>query len=1277
MSPLPTTIKTLILPAETVRMPFDFNEIRLRLASPEEILSWSYGEVTKPETINYRTQKPERDGLFCEKIFGPVKDFECTCGKYKKVRYRGIICDRCGVEVTRSLVRRERMGYLKLATAVTHIWFLRGVPSKIGLLLDLSIQNLEKVVYFANFIIISVNEELKKDTLEKLNQEFKNRKKDLAKEFKKGTDNYNNNLKTLTEEWQRVKKIIESLVPNRLLTEFEYRNLSMQFGHIFEAGIGAEAILKLLSQLDLAKLVKDLEKEQRKTSNPAQKHKITQRLKVIKSFLKNKIKPEWMVLTFLPIIPPDLRPMVQIDGGRFASSDLNDLYRRVINRNNRLKRLQELHAPEVILRNEKRMLQEAVDSLLDNEMRSGKTTAASTGQPRPLKSLADILKGKQGRFRQNLLGKRVDYSGRSVIVVNPYLKLNQCGLPKVMALELFKPFVVRELIKREIVHNVRSANRLIESGAKEIWDILEEGTKGSYVLLNRAPTLHRLSIQAFQPVLTEGKAIQIHPLICPPFNADFDGDQMAVYLPLSEQSKFEAKNIFASVHNILKPATGEPVTAPDKDMIWGAYWMTLVKEPEPGEKALVRPAPNGSRIKIFTSPEEAIFAYETEKISLQEKIKVRIANQIKEVSVGRLIFNSVLPPNLYDLNKTVDKKVMRNLIKQCLEVYGEEQTVLLLDYLKELSLKYLTRAGLSWGMDDLPSVPGREEIMVETDKKINEIRKQYELGLLADDERYQKNIEVWMKAKDQIAELCRRVLSPYSSVLSMIESGARGSWTQLTQMLGMKGNVASPSGQLIELPIRSNYQKGFNVLEYFISTHGARKGVTDTALRTASAGYLTRRLVDVAQEVFVTEEDCGDLKGFLITKEECEAAGEDLVERILGRVVAEKVVDLKTKKVILKTGEVVTVNKVPEITRLNLPSLRIRSVLTCRAKRGCCVLCYGLDLGNNRLVKIGAAVGIVAAQSIGELGTQLTLRTFHTGGVAGRDITQGLSRVQELFEVRPPKRKAIMAHHDGRVEIDKGQPIKLRIKYTGEIEESHPLLDEEWSLRVKEGETVKSGDILAISEKKKIVAKNSGRLVVEPGVLKVIYRGEGVEEYELVPGYILWVKNGEMVKFGQQMTDGSLDLRDLYKLRGKEETARYILKEIQYIYSSQGQKLNDKHLEIIIRQMFSRVLVEDGGDTDLLPGEIVPCDYLKEYNEQMVRLRQKSARGKELLLGITKASLATDSFLSAASFQETSRVLINAAIIGRLDRLRGLKENVIIGRLIPVGTGLRQPKNKS
>jgi DNA-directed RNA polymerase subunit beta' len=1271
--PLPGSSKTLILPTESTKPMIDFDAIRLRLASPEEIRSWSHGEVLFPETINYRTQKPERDGLFCQKIFGPVKDWECACGKYKKVRYRGIICDRCGVEVTRSLVRRERMGHIELNAPVTHIWFLKGVPSRIGLLLDLSVQTLEKVVYFAEFIITDVKEELKKELLNQLVDEFKDKKKQLKKELSTKSPEYKQKLEDLNKQYQNLKREIEEIRVGQTLSEIKYQELSLKFGHIFEAGIGAEAILKMLEKLDLPKLAQALEKEKRRTTNPAKRKKIIQRLKLINSLIVNKIKPEWMVLKVLAVIPPDLRPMVQLDGGRFASSDLNDLYRRVINRNNRLKRLKELNAPEVILRNEKRMLQEAVDALLDNEMRSGKTVIASTGQRRPLKSLADILKGKEGRFRQNLLGKRVDYSGRSVIVVGSHLKLHQCGLPKIMAIELFRPFVVSQLIKRGIVHNVRSANRFIETGAKEVWDILEEITKNAYVFLNRAPTLHRLSIQAFQPVLIEGKAIQIHPLVCPAFNADFDGDQMAVHVPITEQGIKEAQEIILSTKNLLKPATGEPIVVPPKDMVWGAYYLTLIRDD----------IKSFEQIKIFANPDEAILAYENGKISLQEKIKVNFNGQLKEISVGRIIFNSILPPDIYHLDKVVDRKVLKDIVVQCLEKYGRERTVILLDDIKELTLKYLTESGMSWGMDDLPNIPGKEEIIKEAERKVDEIQKQYEMGLLAEDERYLKNIENWMKVKDIIADLCRKTLNRYGSVLTMVESGARGSWTQLTQMLGMKGIVSSPTGRLIELPIRSSYKEGFKVLEYFISTHGARKGVSDTALRTASAGYLTRRMVDVAQDVVIREEDCGDKNGLILTKEESEEMGEKLASRVWGRTVAETIIDPKTKKVIIKAGEIVDTAKMKELEKLDLKQIRIRSVLTCKTLRGLCAKCYGYDLGYNEPVKVGVPVGIVAAQSIGEPGTQLTLRTFHTGGVAGRDITQGLPRVEELLEVRPPHRPAYIAKHDGKVQIveENGQK-KIKIKYQGFKEEIHILEEEKpWQLKVKDGQEVKENDILATCETaegkvQKIVARHNGKVVIEDEILKIIYPASDIEEYDVTSGYILLVKDGQEVKAGEQLTDGSLNLTELYELRGKEATQRYLLKELQYIYSSQGQKINDKHFEVIIRQMFSRVMIQESGDTDLMPGEIVPKAYFEECNKQVTKKGGKPAKAKELLLGITRAALSTDSFLSAASFQETSRVLINAAVTGRPDYLYGLKENVIIGRPIPAGTGLEKKKNK-
>ncbi len=1255
----PSSISTLSLPNERSKKILDFDAVLLRLASSEEIKSWSYGEVTKPETINYRSRKPERDGLFCQKIFGPVKDWQCACGKYKKLRYRGIICDRCGVEVTRSLVRRERMGHIELAAPVAHIWFLHSLPSRVGLILDISIQNLEKVVYFANFIVTGIKEDLKQKLLAELEEEFKLKKKEL-----KNDPEAEKRIKQLTVNYNETKREIGEIKPKKLLTELDYRDLSLKYGHIFEASIGAEAILKLLKEVELFKLIKDLEKEKRVTVNPGKKKKLAQRIECLKSFTSNKIKPECMILNVLPVIPPELRPLVPLDGGRFASSDLNDLYRRVINRNNRLKRLYELHAPEVILRNEKRMLQEAVDALIDNEMRSGKTTIASTGQRRALKSLADILKGKQGRFRQNLLGKRVDYSGRSVIVVGPQLKLNQCGLPKIMALELFKPFIASELIKRGVVHNVRSANRLIEDGGEEIWAILEEITKKSYVLLNRAPTLHRLGIQAFQPVLIEGKAIQIHPLVCAAFNADFDGDQMAVHLPITKKAMEEADQLILSSRNLLKPATGEPIVTPTKDMVWGAYYMTFLQEKD---KDLIS----------FNDKNEAILAYQLRKIGLQERIRVRLDGKVREASVGRLVFDEILLPGLYNMDQVVNRKKLNEIVTDSIEKYGTEKSVELLDRIKKTTLSYLTLSGLSWGMDDLPFLPEKGKIIKEAEDKIVEIQSQYDMGLLAEDERYLKSIEVWIEAKNKITEIVKRSTPVDSSVFSMVESGARGSWSQLSQMFGMRGIVSSPTGRLMELPIKSSFKEGFNVLEYFISTHGSRKGVADTALRTASAGYLTRRMVDVCQDIIVTEKDCGDKKGICLTRKDNEEMGENWRSRLFGRTAAQDIKNPKTKKVIVKANEIITTDKAKQINAVDPEEVWIRSVLTCKTNRGVCAKCYGYDLGYNQPVEIGAPVGIVAAQSIGEPGTQLTLRTFHTGGVAGQDITQGLPRVEELFEVRPVKKKAVMAHHDGMAEfIQEKDQQKIIIKFKGEKAETY-LLDEEqkWDVRVKDGQEAKKDDVLAVWEKKKIKAKYKGRVRIEDNMIQVFSERDDKEEYDVV-GYNVWIKDDSKVTAGQQLTDGSLDLRELYELRGKEETEKYILKEIQYIYSSQGQKLNDKHVETIIRQMFSRCLIKDGGDTDLLPGELVPKSYLEECNREIRGIGKKPAEAEEQLTGITRVSLSTDSWLSAASFQETSRVLVKAAISGRPDYLRGLKENVIVGRLIPVGTGLNKDKKK-
>ena len=1228
----------------------------MSLASTDQIKSWSHGEVTKPETINYRSRKPERDGLFCQKIFGPVKDWQCACGKYKKLRYKGIVCDRCGVEVTRSLVRRERFGHIDLAAPVTHIWFLRSLPSKIGLILEISIQSLEKVIYFANFIITEVQENLKKELLQNLEKEYKAKRKKLMSDKTEDDD-----ILALGNKYKETKKEIIDLKEKNLLTEFEYRELSLKYGHIFSADIGAEAIFKLLAQADLGKMVKDLAKKKNTITDLAKRKKVVQRIKYIRSFISNKIKPEDMVLKVIPVVPPELRPLVPLDGGRFASSDLNDLYRRVINRNNRLKRLYDLKAPEVILRNEKRMLQEAVDSLFDNNMRSGKTVLSSTGQRRSLKSLADILKGKQGRFRQNLLGKRVDYSGRSVIVVGPKLKLDQCGLPKVMAIELFKPFIASKLIKRGLVHNVRSANRVIEQKTEDVWAILEEIIKESYVLLNRAPTLHRLGIQGFRPVLVEGKAIHLHPLVCGAFNADFDGDTMSVHVPITDMAKKEVKDIILSTNNLLKPATGNSVVTPSLDMVWGVYYMTFLRKSK------------RKKMPIFSSEEESILAYELGKIDLQEEIKVRVDGKIREVSVGRIIFNSILPSGLYNMDKAIDKNRLGKIVTKAINEGVHEDVVKMLDKIKEYGFNFLTISGLSFGMNDLPNIEEKKEIIQNTEKRVKEISSQYEMGLLAEDERYLKTVEAWIDAKDKVTDSVKDNKPIFSSVFSMVESGARGSWSQFVQMVGMRGIVRSPSGKLIELPIKSSLKEGYNILEYFISSHGSRKGSSDTALRTAKAGYLTRRMVDVCQDLLVVEKDCGESQGLCLTKKDNEEMVETWENRLFGRTSAQILKDPKTKKIIIKPDEIITREKARLIKEIDPAEFSIHSVLTCKSHRGTCVKCYGYDLAYNKPVKIGTPVGIIAAQSIGEPGTQLTLRTFHTGGVAETDITQGLPRVEELFEVRSGKGQSFLAPADGKVSvINNDEEKKIIIKYQVDKKEIHHFNEEDkWDMKVKDGQEIKKKEVLAFQGKKKILAKNTGQVKIDDqGNIIVIYKAEEEAEFDAI-NRSMWVDDKAKVKAGEQLTDGSLDLHELYRLSGKREVEKYILREVQHIYSSQGQHLNDKHVEMIIRQMFSRCFVEDGGDTDLLQGEIVPKGYLLEANRKLKDSSRKKAVARELLLGITKISLSTDSWLSAASFQETSRVLVNAAINGRSDYLRGLKENVIVGRLIPSGTGLR------
>jgi DNA-directed RNA polymerase subunit beta' len=1275
----------------------DFDALALRVASPETIRKWSHGEIQKPETINYRTQKPEKSGLFAEEIFGPTKDWECYCGKYKKIRYKGIVCDKCGVEVTHSLVRRERMGHIELAAPVTHIWFFRSIPSKIGLILDLSIQSLEKVIYFASFIITAVNEEEKVNIAGQLKQEYTQKKKQIAKQFESqiapaaGDEKEalekkrDEKLGALEEDYKAAEGELKEISMLSIISENRYQELSLRYGHLFEASIGAGAIHDLLSKLDLKKTLTQLNVVIKK-SKGAKRERLIRRVKLMKSFVKNDTRPEWMILTTIPVIPPDLRPMVALDGGRFATSDLNDLYRRVINRNNRLKRLIDLNAPEVICRNEKRMLQEAVDALIDNNARASKTVTASTGQKRQLRSLADILKGKQGRFRQNLLGKRVDYSGRSVIVVGPHLGIDECGLPKKMALELFKPFVMAKIISLEYAHNVRSASRFIETNAPEVWDILEELTRETRVLLNRAPTLHRLGIQAFRPRLVEGKAIRLHPLVCPAFNADFDGDQMAVHVPLTEEAKWEAENLMASERNILKPATGRPVATPQQDIALGCYYLTKYEEDDTADVTM-----------HFSSITEAKFAYKTRKISLKDRVKVRFADMSKfekdvsplvETSIGRVFFNEVLPGKLPFYNEAITKRHLGQIIQLLLELYGQEETAHRLDQMKALGFKYVTKSGYSLGMDDFGAIEEKDEILKDGDSQAQLVEEQYQEGLLTDTERHSKVLEIWTEAKDKVVSHNKEALDKDGPVFAMIDSGARGSWGQLGQVIGMKGLVASPTGDIIELPVKGNFKEGFDVLEFFISSHGTRKGLSDTALRTANAGYLTRRLVDVAQDVVVVEDDCGDDVGEVITKEQSDAMNKKLSERVVGRFVLENVGG-KRKKILVKKGELITQDVARDIDDANCESVHVRSVLQCTLPKGVCVKCYGADLSNNDVVKKGMAAGIIAAQSIGEPGTQLTMRTFHLGGIAGGgDITQGLPRVEELFEARKPKRKAVLAEVAGKVEIEdadgkiitsptgrkvfegrRGQKI-IKIHFEGIDETSMTVLKAD-DLKVEEGQKVKKGDVLYISggSGEKVKAEYTGTVRFEKKKLILSYEGRHTKEYIIPIGYKIWVSDGDEVEKGQQLTEGSVDLKELYVLRGRDAVQRYILEEIQQIYSSQGQSLNDKHIEIIIKQMFSRMYIEESGDTDLLPGETAEKSQLLIANQQARTDKKEEASGRELFLGISKVALSTQSFLSAASFQETSKVLINAAITEKVDYLDGLKENVIIGRLIPVGTG--------
>ena len=1153
----------------------NFDKMKIGIASDEKIREWSHGEVKKPETINYRTLKPEKDGLFCEKIFGPTKDWECHCGKYKRVRYKGIVCDRCGVEVTKSKVRRERMGHIELAAPVAHIWYFKGIPSRISLLLDVSPKALEKVIYFASYIVTD-----------------------------KGTS---------------------GLTKCQVLTEKEYVEAREKYGKdSFVAEMGAEPIKKLLSEIDVEKLSAKLKKEIEKASEQ-KKAKLVKRLDTVEAFKISGNKPEWMIMQVIPVIPPDLRPMVQLDGGRFATSDLNDLYRRVINRNNRLKRLLELGAPEIIVRNEKRMLQESVDALIDNGRRGRPVTGAGN---RALKSLSDMLKGKQGRFRQNLLGKRVDYSGRSVIVVGPELKIYQCGVPKEMAVELFKPFVMKELVGRGIAHNIKNAKRMVERLRPEVWDILDEVIKDHPVLLNRAPTLHRLGIQAFEPVLVEGRAIKLHPLVCTAFNADFDGDQMAIHLPLSPEAQAEARYLMLSENNLLKPQDGRPVTIPTQDMILGSYYLTMDIDGEKGEGM------------YFSSPEEAIMARVNDDIGMHAKIFVRRTETIDgkvvqrkvATTVGRILFNTGIPQDLgfvnrkdkehildYEIDFVVSKKNLGKIIGKCINVHGLSRTAELLDYIKATGYKYSTLGAITVSVDDVQVPPEKEGIIADAQKQVDEVLKQYKRGLITDDERYNQVIKIWEKATDDVKNAMKNNFEKENPVFMMSDSGARGNLDQLKQIAGMRGLMASTTGKTVEIPIKSSFREGLDALEYFISAHGARKGLSDTALRTADSGYLTRRLVDVSQDIIVREEDCGSKEGIEVSDiKDGNQVIEKLEERLLGRYPLHDIKDPKTGEVIVDTNTLITEDLADKIVAAGIEKVEVRSVFGCRTKHGVCAKCYGMGLASHKEVDIGDTIGIIAAQSIGEPGTQLTMRTIHSGGVAGvADITQGLPRVEELFEARKPKGLAIISEISGKVKISDDKKTR-----------------------------------------------------------EVIVTSKGNSKTYTIPfGSKLKVKDGDEIEAGDQITEGSKNPAEVLAINGPDGVYKYLIQEVQKVYRNQGVDINDKHIEVIGRQMLKKVRVEDNGDTDMLSGSLVDMYDFADKNAEMEAQGLRPATGKRVLLGITKASLATDSFLSAASFQETTRVLTEAAIKGKTDELIGLKENVIIGKLIPAGTGMKRYTN--
>ena len=1381
--------------------------LRVSLASPDDIMSWSFGEVTKPETINYRRLRPEKDGLFCEAIFGPTKDWQCYCGKYKNIRYKGVVCDKCGVEVTRTSVRRERMGHIELAAPVAHVWYTRRVPSYMGLLLDVSRRHLDRVLYFAEHVITHVDEDAREKALRRLDDEIDpeeqrqlneitakieaaERYRDkrvslLQKRVEQVKEKYESDLAKkldpLLQEAQRLQDVIEeakgsvsktaislktaraiivekgekviakhltvlnksvrarlneieasmkvkrdekiakidmdvetvraesedeivkqrtvqedliieqreriasdrdeliSLHQLMFLNEARYRELKQKWGQVFKAGMGAEALYDILSNMSLDKLSEDLRNEIKTTKSKQKGKKAVKRLKVVEAMCGSDNRPEWMILTVLPVIPPDLRPMVQLDGGRFATSDLNDLYRRVINRNNRLKRLIELGAPDVIVRNEKRMLQEAVDSLVDNAQR-GK--ALSRRGRRELKSLSDMLKGKKGRFRRNLLGKRVDYSGRSVIVVGPTLKLNQCGLPRVMALELYRPFVISKLVEYGHASNVKGAKRVIERERPEVWEVLEEVIAKRPVLLNRAPTLHRLGIQAFEPVLVEGKAIHIHPLVCAAFNADFDGDQMAVHVPLSRQAVKEAYELMLSTRNLLKPADGEPIVGPSKDMVLGVYYLTMIKEGGQGEG------------RIFADIDEVELAYSLGQMDLHAKIKLQVVNQydedgqpystgtperdLVETTVGRALFNRVLPPEMPYVDELLDKAGLQDLVGRCYQTLGAEATIEIVDEIKNIGFKYATSSGTTIAVPDITVPAAKEKIVSRTEEEVSELDLQFQRGLLTEQEQTDRTVEMWQAARIELEQEVRASLDPTGNLSVMALSGAtKGGFTPISQLAGMRGLMADPAGRIIPLPIRSNFREGLRALEYFISTHGARKGLADTALRTADAGYLTRRLCDVAQDVIINDHDCETEEGTWIRRKD-NVGDQKYSERLQGRWAASHVADPKTGEVLAASNEEITESIAQNIDEMGVDEVHVRSPLSCELQVGICALCYGKDLGRGDLVAVGTAVGIIAAQSIGEPGTQLTLRTFHTGGVAhGGDITSGLPRVEELLEARKqPKGEAVVTEIDGQVEIitaDYGPQIaKVSNDEMIVIEYQVPG---NWSMKVQEGDTINEGDLIASRGKSEILAEQGG--TVHCNDREVLISREHREEakYKIPSNARLLVIDGQKVRAGESLTEGSLNPHRILRIQGREACERHLLSEVQKVYRSQGQNINDKHFEVVTRKMLSKVQITRTGDTGLLPGDMLNRHAVREVNEGVSSEGKQPAAAIPVLLGITKASLATDSFLSASSFQHTIRVLAGAAIQSTEDALHGLKENVIIGKLIPAGTGYLEHHN--